>query len=110
VTVACDFEEAAGRPEELWRDLLGPTRSALAGRLATEAGESFDAGAARVWAATECIRKAGRPAGEPLVLGESSVDGWTLLRAGQAPIATYVGGIAGVNDPVAFAFLVGGAP
>jgi enediyne polyketide synthase len=106
-TLACDLEEALSRGEEAWRDLLGRERLALAGRLATELGEQIDLSAARVWAAAECARKAGRPAHEPLVLDEASADGWTLLRAGRTPVATYAARVEDVEPPLAFAFLIG---
>ena len=106
-TLACDVEEASPRGEETWRDLLGRERLALAGRLASELGEQIDLSAARVWAAAECARKAGRPAREPLALDQASADGWMLLRAGRTPVATYTAKVEDVEPPLAFAFLIG---
>ena len=105
-TVACDVEAALERGEPVWRDLLGGDRLALAGRLAAELGEQLDLSAARVWAAAECARKAGRPAREPIALGRAYGDGWTLLRAGRTAVATYAARLDGVESPLAFAFLV----
>ena len=105
-TVACDVEAALERGEPVWRDLLGGDRLALAGRLAAELGEQLELSAARVWAAAECARKAGRPAREPIALGRAYGDGWTLLHAGRTAVATYAARLEGVESPLAFAFLV----
>jgi enediyne polyketide synthase len=102
--VTCDVEEArAGRS---WHDLLGAQRLVLASCVAADLDEDVSTSAARVWAAAECARKSGRPARETLALASVGSDGWALLRAGGAPVATYAGHIAGVDPPVAFAFLI----
>jgi enediyne polyketide synthase len=108
VPLACDVEAAEPRTEQLWRDLLGGPRFELASRLCLEADEDLDASAARVWAAAECVRKAGRSSRDPLALEGASPDGWTLLRAGRSPVATYVVRVADDEPPLAFAFLVEG--
>jgi enediyne polyketide synthase len=107
VPVACDVEEAASRGEVVWRDLLGRDRFELAGRLAAELGGEFDQSAARVWAAAECARKAGRPTREPLALATQAENGWTLLRAGDLAVATYAARVVDLEAPLAFAVLVG---
>jgi enediyne polyketide synthase len=104
--VACDVEEARPRGEELWRDLLGSERLALARTLAGALREDFDVSATRVWAAAECSRKTGRPPGEPFVLAGAPTDGWALVRAGRVPVATFADRVAGFDTRLAFAFLV----
>jgi enediyne polyketide synthase len=104
--VACDVEEVLPRGEEVWRDLLGSDRLALARTLAGELGEDLDVSAARVWAAAECSRKSGRPQGEPFTLAGAPTDGWALMRAGHAPVATFADRVAGYDTRLAFAFLV----
>ncbi len=106
--LACDVEAVEARGEELWRDLLGAARFELAGRVCLEAHEELDASAARIWAAAECARKVGRSSRDPLALEGSFSDGWTLLRAGRSPVATYVVRVADDEAPLAFAFLVEG--
>jgi enediyne polyketide synthase len=106
-TVTCDVEAAVARGEAVWRDLLGADRLALAGRIAGELHEELDTAAARVWAAAECVRKAGLSNREPLALATDSPDGWTLLRAGRSSVATYATCLDGVDPPVTFAFLIG---
>ena len=104
--LACDVEEARPRGEAMWRDLLGGERFALARTLAGELGEDLEVSAARVWAAAECSRKTGRPQGEPLTLAGAPSDGWALVRAGRAPVATFADRVAGFESELAFAFLV----
>src|SRR5262249_39000677 len=57
--VGCDIEPVADRPAAVWRDLLGADRFALATVIAAEAREDEAAAATRVWAAAECLKKAG---------------------------------------------------
>jgi enediyne polyketide synthase len=105
--VACDAEAAT---PHAWAELLGADRLALARALADELGEELDTSAARVWAAVECARKTGLPSEEPLALVHTAGEGWSLLRAGRSPVATYATELTGLEPPVAFAFLVEEAP
>jgi enediyne polyketide synthase len=102
--VACDIEVAAGRPDALWGELLGEERRALAELLASESGEEIDVAATRVWAALECMKKAGVPLHEPLKLASRTLDGWTLLR-GAHPVATLVTRMETIDRPVTIAVL-----
>jgi enediyne polyketide synthase len=89
--VGCDLEAVAARPEEVWRDLLGPDRFRLAELIARERGETPDAAATRVWTALESLAKAGVPQGAPLVLDTADTpgsDGWLVLRSGALRIGT----------------------
>ena len=104
-TLACDVERVVDRDADVWRDLLGGARFGLADRISGDLGERFEITATRLWAASECVRKAGRSLRSPLTLVTSSDDGWVVLRAGQAPVATYCGRVAGADAPLAFAFL-----
>jgi enediyne polyketide synthase len=103
--VACDLELVSPRDEVVWQGMLGRDRFELARRLCRETGEGMDAGATRVWAAAECSVKAGRP--QPLTLASISTDGWALLRAGDAVVATLVTRLSTTPEPVALAVLVG---
>jgi enediyne polyketide synthase len=105
--VGCDLEDVAPRAEELWRDLLGSNRLALAELLHTEAGEELDVSATRVWAATECLRKTGLGLRAPLVAARQTGDGWVVVRAGDLEIATFAARVQSVDHPVAFGFLAG---
>ncbi len=60
----------------------------------------------RVWSALECIRKAGSMT-QALTASRVHDDGWVLLSAGEARIATRAMTINGRPDPVVFAVLVG---
>jgi enediyne polyketide synthase len=104
--VACDVEEARPRADELWRDLLGSVRLDLAQTLSKELQETLDVSATRIWAVAECSRKAGRSHVEPLTLSGTPSEGWALVRAGTAPVATFAGRVSGSEVPLAFAFLV----
>jgi enediyne polyketide synthase len=107
-TVACDVERVVARAETMWQDLLGRNRFDLAAGIAGDLDEGLDTTATRLWAASECVQKAGSALGAPLTVATCSSDGWVLLRSGGAPIATYAGRVAGADRPLAFAFLARG--
>jgi enediyne polyketide synthase len=107
--VACDVEPAVTRPGDDWRDLLGVARSQLSETIAAESGEDVSVAATRVWAAAECLQKAGLPVGAPLTLSSSADDGWLLLSCGDRAIATYVTHVCEIDPPVAVAVLAGGS-
>jgi enediyne polyketide synthase len=88
--VGCDVEPVADRPAHVWRDLLGSDRATLADLIARERPEPYAAGATRVWAAIESLKKAGAAAGAPLVLDRIRDDGWVTLRAGRYAVSTWV--------------------
>jgi len=94
-TVGCDIEPVAARPPSAWRDLLGEDRYQVARLISREASEDFDAAATRVWAAGECLKKAGGMVGAPLVLGASKPDGWVELSSGHWHLATCVPPVGG---------------
>ena len=85
---ACDMEAVVARPAAVWRELLGEDRFKLAERLAREKSEGMDTAATRLWAATECLKKAGLPVGAALTLESGTTDNWLLLRSGSLMIAT----------------------
>jgi enediyne polyketide synthase len=103
--VGCDLEPVRLRGAALWRDLLGPERFRLAELLAGESGEAADSAATRIWAATECLTKAGGLHGAPLVLGERTADGWQLLRSGERVIGTLAAPVRELGGPAALAVI-----
>jgi enediyne polyketide synthase len=105
--LGCDIEPVVARPAAVWRELLGPERFALAGVISLDAREDETAAATRVWAAAECLKKAGALRDAPLVLASCGGDGWVTLAAGGLTIATFVGPVRGAGRPVAVAVLVG---
>jgi enediyne polyketide synthase len=86
--VGCDLQAIESRPPQIWRELLGPDRAALAERVSRECGEESDAAATRVWTAIECMKKTGLPQDTPLVLDGAGRDGWTIFSAGGRKVAT----------------------
>jgi enediyne polyketide synthase len=88
--VACDVETVRSRDESEWRTLLGPRRWQLAQGVAQGGPLSAARAAAAVWAATECLAKAGAPPQSPLTLAATSPDGWVVLTAPEHRIATTV--------------------
>jgi len=88
--LACDLEEVTVRKPQVWADLLGEERRLLAGIIAQQGGESFDVAATRVWASLECLIKAGLPPNVPLTLAQQEEDGWLLIGAGKAHIASFL--------------------
>jgi enediyne polyketide synthase len=104
--LTCDVEAAAERTEDDWAGLLGGELLGLRDLLAAESGESVAVASTRVWSALECIRKAGSMT-QALTASRVHDDGWVLLSAGEARIATRAMTINGRPDPVVFAVLVG---
>jgi enediyne polyketide synthase len=104
--IGCDIEAVVQRPAPVWQELLGPERFALAGILAREACEEEAVAATRVWAAEECLKKAGSMVATPLVLNAVTADGWVLLQAGRLVIATFAAPVKGVPDRLVLAVLV----
>ncbi|MEV0899201.1 type I polyketide synthase [Actinoplanes sp. NPDC049802] len=102
--LGCDLEPVVTRPAEDWRQLLG-RHHPLAERITAAGAESPDVAATRVWAAVECLRKAGHSADAPIVLGTSDRPGWVVLTSGRARIGVVVTTVRGDEPPVVFAVL-----
>jgi enediyne polyketide synthase len=105
--LGCDMEAVVARPDRVWRDLLGPDRLSLAKVVAQEIGEERATAATRVWAASECLKKAGAMVDAPLVLVSFNTDGWVLLSSGPLVTATFVTSIRDAENSVVLAVLVG---
>ena len=86
--------------------MLGRERFALANVISQEGGEEQDTSATRVWAAIECLKKAGGPVDAPLVMASSTDDGWVLLASGALTIATCVASVREHQEPLVLAVLV----
>ena len=95
---ACDLEMVAPRSDAEWRDLLGGERFKLAGQISRQRSEGMDTAATRLWAAVECLKKAGVPTGAPLTLESCTTDGWVLFRSGTLALATYVAAVEDANS------------
>ena len=104
-SVGCDLASVVARSDMQWRDLLGPGRFGLAERLASESASDLGSAATRVWAAHECLRKAGWIGDAPLVLVDAGPDGWTVLASGSLRVATYLAWIRDVAEPTVVAVL-----
>ena len=104
--IGCDIEPVVARPASVWQDLLGKERFMLTEVIAQEASEDGDTAATRVWAASECLKKAGAMVNAPLMLVSSTADGWVLLAAGALVTATFVAPVRGIQEPVVLAVLV----
>jgi enediyne polyketide synthase len=106
--VGCDLEPVVSRPKNVWENVLGPRRFDLARFVVAETREPLDVAATRVWAAAECLKKAGAPAPTPLAYATSRADRWVLLKAGQLIIATYVAEIRDTEEQMIIAVLTEG--
>lgn len=116
--LGCDLEPVEERSDETWTGLLG-SRMPLVGQIAERLDCDRHAAATRVWAAVECLKKAGVVAETPLVLVDdgpsgngaeqrgagASTDGWLLLAAGDLVIGTVVTPVAGEDRPLTLAVL-----
>jgi len=107
--VVRDAEQVGERPVEDWQALLGAEHFALAKLVRRERGEELSVAATRVWGAIECLSKIGRAVAGPITLAESRLDGWVLLRAGQAQIATFPAHLRDRTNPVVFTILTEGS-
>jgi enediyne polyketide synthase len=103
---ACDLEAVVPRSDGVWRELLGEERFKLAEQISREKSEGMDTAATRLWAATECLKKAGLPAGAPLTLESSTADAWVLFRSGALAITTCAVAAANVKTVLVAAVAV----
>ncbi|HUK73221.1 MAG TPA: acyltransferase domain-containing protein [Streptosporangiaceae bacterium] len=100
---ACDWQPAGLRHDPpLPRS---PDCAALHNELRERCGEPSATVAARIWTVVECMSKAGLPAGLPLALDAVHDDGWAVLRAGDAVLASTVVAVSGVTGPLAVALM-----
>jgi enediyne polyketide synthase len=104
--LGCDVEAVAARSAEDWQGLLG-VLGPLADLVAGDLGEDADTAGTRVWAAAECLRKAGLAPDAPLTLLPAQREAWTVFACGPLRIATLVTTLRGLEDPVVFAVLTG---
>ncbi|MGH8908978.1 MAG: type I polyketide synthase [Egibacteraceae bacterium] len=87
---ACDLELVDRCTDEEWRDVLGPMRWELAEAVARAAGFGGKDAGALVWAAGECIVKAGLSPATALSIRSTEADGWISLVAGDHVITSTV--------------------
>jgi enediyne polyketide synthase len=106
-TVGCDIETVVARPAQEWKGLLG-RHTPVAHLLAVESGEGADTAGTRVWAAIECLRKAGLPADAPLTMTTAGRHPWKVFSSGALRVATLVTTVRDVPAPVVFAILAEG--
>ena len=104
--LGCDIEPVAARSAEDWTGLLGVDLAGVRDLVAAESGEDVDTASTRVWCALECLRKAGIT-DRTLTVDRAHGDGWLVLSAGDAKVATWVTTLTYGPDPVALAVLAG---
>ncbi|WP_267887191.1 polyketide synthase dehydratase domain-containing protein [Thermobifida halotolerans] len=102
--LGCDVEPAVDRAEQDWEALLGPGALAVRDLLVAEAGDSPAVAGTRVWSAVECLRKTGVTV-RALTVDRVHPDGWAVLAAGGARIATWVTTVNDRPEPIVFAVL-----
>jgi enediyne polyketide synthase len=105
--LGCDVETVVARDEPTWRGLLG-ARTNVAELVASTTGESFDTAATRVWAAAECLTKAGSSPSAPLMVLPSDRDGWTVFGSGELRVVTLATTLRDVAESVVFAIATTG--
>jgi enediyne polyketide synthase len=105
--IGCDVEPVVGRSAEDWRGLLG-AHAPLAELVDRETGDGIDTAATRVWAAMECLQKAGVVPVAPLTVSPANRDAWTVFASGTLRIATLATTVRGSAGPVVFAVLTEG--
>ena len=75
--------------------------------IAEKSADDRDTAATRVWAAGECLKKAGASDDTPLVFRHATEDDWVLFEAGSLSIATCVAPVRDVKGKLALAVLIG---
>jgi enediyne polyketide synthase len=105
--VGCDVEPVVARPQAVWQDLLAQERFSLAATVAREAREEINTAATRLWAAGECLKKAGAALCAPLILTSIHAEGWVLLSAGALRVATLVAQVQDIQEPLVLAVAFG---
>jgi enediyne polyketide synthase len=104
--LTCDVESVTQRSTKDWTGLLGKELLAVRDQLASTVGESSDIAGTRTWVALECVRKTGALK-QALTVDQVHPDGWVVLSAGSAKVATWVTTLTGRDEPVVFGVLVG---
>jgi enediyne polyketide synthase len=104
--LGCDVETVAHRTEEDWAGLLGDGLLRVRDLVMAESGENADVAGTRAWAALECLQKTGITS-RTLTLDRVDADGWVVLSAGDAKVATWVTTLSYGPDSVVFAVLAG---
>jgi enediyne polyketide synthase len=104
--IGCDLEAVAQRSDEDWTGLLGEGLIGVRDLLVSESGEDVDVASTRLWSALECLRKTGSSS-RALTVDRVEQDGWVVLSAGDAKIATWSTTVNDVAEPVVFAVLTG---
>jgi enediyne polyketide synthase len=104
--LGCDVETVLERAEQDWVGLLGADQIPVRDLLVAEAGDTAAVAGTRVWSAVECLRKAGATS-QALTVDRIDQDGWAVLSAGDARIATWVTTLNDDPEPVVFAVLSG---
>ncbi len=111
LTVASDAAVACGwavtEAEHRAEAGTGPGRATAYGQLRQLAAEPPAASAARLQAVAACLAVAGAPPGCPVSVERVTSEGWALLDAGGAWMASTVVELSGVSRPVAVAILTG---
>lgn len=103
--LGCDLEFAVPRSAQGWTDLLGRHGWSLVQQSTQETHEPETIGATRVWAATECLRKAGVAVDQALML-DTTADNWVVYAAGALRIATSAVHVRQYAEPLVLAVLV----
>jgi enediyne polyketide synthase len=104
--LGCDVETVTHRTEDDWTGLLGQGLLRVRDLVMAESGENADVAGTRVWTALECLRKSGVTA-RNLTVDRVHADGWVVLSAGDAKVATWVTTLSYGPDSVVFAVLAG---
>jgi enediyne polyketide synthase len=106
--LGCDVEQVGQRSGADWQGLLGRHHE-LAGVIASSCGDAPHVAATRVWAAMECLRKAGCSDDAPIMLGSADRPGWVVLTSGEVRVGVFATTVQGVDTPVVFAVLAEGS-
>jgi len=106
--LGCDVHVVTDRVPADWQRLLTPDQLTLAQQIGLDREEDLSVAATRVWRAAECLDRAGLSDKGAITLAESRRDGWMVLAAGDAKIATFSTYLRNEAAPVVLTILMEG--
>ncbi|MFQ5571299.1 MAG: SDR family NAD(P)-dependent oxidoreductase, partial [Rhodothermales bacterium] len=105
--LGCAMDPVRTRPETPWPDRLGPALYKLALRISERSGEDAETAVTRVWAARECLKKAGVwSETEPLTLDAFRDADWVFFIGRDVTVLSYHTTIQGCSETMVLTLLV----
>lgn len=98
--ISCDLQILTDCQD--WDALLGD-RATVAEQIRVQGDSDVQESAALVWAAGECLVKAGLPTDAPLTVRKVGKDGWVVFSSGSTRVLARITHLSGATAPMALA-------